>query len=353
VRLLGRGHGAIRATHGKTLEFSADSDIGERATCIVAVATEVTDGRRYAGWIRVTITAGDQEFTFDALANPSWQPDGTAVVRRSGVRLPGTLASEATAAASDLPRPLVAALQDPSVRVEARVEPIGGPPTAVLFALDPDAPADPRLAAELAAADLVVAEDEEAARRLGERVAAGPTRVDGRVLVVAARDLPGATVAAQLRSVEVDVLGLPGPLAAAAASPSRAPLVVAPDGDPKALLRSAPANARLVVTVPADQVPALLLLADEVRGSGAGVLVAPNDRPRRVSVGAVVPGRERVHLCFDAVTESSALDPSVRAAVAGLLAEGVPTKTAANALATLTGWDRRRAYETVLSWRRA
>src|SRR5204862_8133493 len=85
VRLVGRGHGAIRATHGKTLEFSADPEIGERATCIVAVATEVTDGRRYAGWIRVRITAGDQEFAFDALANPSWQPDGTAVVRRSGV----------------------------------------------------------------------------------------------------------------------------------------------------------------------------------------------------------------------------------------------------------------------------
>jgi hypothetical protein len=39
--------------------------------------------------------------------------------------------------------------------------------------------------------------------------------------------------------------------------------------------------------------------------------------------------------------------------VAALLADGVSTKTAANALATLTGWDRRRAYDTVLDWRNA
>jgi hypothetical protein len=39
-------------------------------------------------------------------------------------------------------------------------------------------------------------------------------------------------------------------------------------------------------------------------------------------------------------------------AVDGLVANGVPTRAAAAALATLTGWDRRRAYDAVLNWPR-
>jgi hypothetical protein len=82
------------------------------------------------------------------------------------------------------------------------------------------------------------------------------------------------------------------------------------------------------------------------------VLVAAESRPRRVTAGSyVAAGREPVHLCFDAASESTALDPAVEVAVRGLLAEGVPTKSAANALAALTGWERRRAYDVVLGWR--
>ena len=32
-----RGHAAITATHDKTLELSADNDIGPRATCVIGV----------------------------------------------------------------------------------------------------------------------------------------------------------------------------------------------------------------------------------------------------------------------------------------------------------------------------
>ncbi|HVU90786.1 MAG TPA: hypothetical protein VHC23_01050, partial [Jatrophihabitans sp.] len=256
-----------------------------------------------------------------------------------------------SAAAEDLPRPLLAALQDPAVPVTVDVEPIRGRPAAVLVALDPGAAPDPRLAAELAAADLVVAEDDGAARLLGERVAHGPVAVDRRVLVAATTELPGATVAGQLGQVPVDVLGLPAPLAAAAASPSRRPLVVATGTNSRAAVRDTPPDRRLVVAATADEVAGLLRLAGEVRGAGTGVVLARDDRPRRVGPGSELAGRDPVHLCFDAITESSALDPRVRAAVEGLLADGVATKTAANALAALTGWERRRAYETVLEWR--
>jgi hypothetical protein len=357
VRLIGRGHGAIRATHGKTLEFGVDSEITARATCVVAVGTEVADageggvGGRVAGPVRITIRAGGESFVLEALGNPAWTPGQPAVVRRSGRRLPGTLATEASAAADDLPRPLLAALQDPAVTVTVDVEPIRGRPAAVLVALDPGAAPDPRLAAELAAADLVVAEDDGAARLLGERVAHGPVAVDRRVLVAATGELPGATVAGQLAQVPVDVLGLPAPLAAAAASPSRRPLVLATGTDPRAAVRETPPDRRLVVAATADEVAGLLRLAGEVRGAGTGVVLARDDRPRRVGLDSELAGGDPVHLCFDAVTESSALDPRVRAAVEGLLADGVATKTAANALAALTGWERRRAYDTVLEWR--
>jgi len=354
--LVGRGDVAIRATHAKTLEFTADAHITERATCIVAVGTAVEEPVRPAGPVRITISAGDESFAFEALGNPAWTQGGAAggaaVVRRSGRRRPGTLATEASAGAADLPRSLVEALRDPDAEVALTIEPIRGRPAVVLVALDPDAPPDPRVAAELAVADMVVAEDERAAALLRERVARGPVQVDGRVLVAATRELPGATVAGQLAGVPVDVLGLPPGLAAAAASPSRAPLTIDESGDPRALLRKVSPAHRLVVRSTVDDVPALLALAVEVRGAGSAVLMAPESRPQRVTAETFVPaGRETVHLCFDAVSESSALDPAVVTAIRGLLADGVPTKTAANALAALTGWERRRAYEAVLGWR--
>lgn len=349
MRLVGRGHPAIRASHGKTLELVGGTDLTERGTCVVAVGVEPARDR-VAGPVRITITAAGRSFALTARANPSWDPSGPAVIRRSPLRLPGTLATHATAAASDLPRDLVAALRDAATEVIVDVEPVAGPPTAVLFAVDPEAPDDPRLAAELAAADLVVAEDDRAAAMTGERVAHGPVDVTGRVLVLATRELPGATVLAALAdpAVAVETVGLAPAQAAAAASPSRGPILVA-RADPE-LLRSAPAGTRLVLVTPADRVAALLRTAAEIRGTTGAVLVEDFAPPRRIDAHTELPGRDLVHVALDAAPRPDAIDPAVRAAVTGLLADGVSTKVAAKALAALTGWERRRAYDTVLSW---
>lgn len=353
MRLVGHGHPAIRATHAKTLEFSAHAEITERASCVVAVAMTRAPGP-LAGPVRVTISAGGHSFSLQAYANSGWDPSGAAVLRRSLTQLPGTLATRATAAASDLPRPLVEALRDPATAVEVEVAPVPGPPCVVLASLPPGRPADPWLAAEMAAADLVVAEDDEAARIAGIRVTTGPVPVDGRVLVLAARDLPGQTVVDALRTAEIEAVGLPARFAAAAASPSRGPLLLAPPGaDPRELLRDTPAGTRLVMPTSADALPALLALAEEVRGPGGAVLAQEHAPPMRIRTGdrPRLPSRDPVHVCFDAAEARDALDPRVRAAIDGLLADGVATKTVANALAGLTGWPRRRAYAAVVARR--
>jgi hypothetical protein len=149
-------------------------------------------------------------------------------------------------------------------------------------------------------------------------------------------------------------VGLPARLAAAAASPSRGPLLVAPpDADPRALLRGTPAGTRLVLCTSADALPALLALAAEVRGPGGAVLVQEHAPPLRIRTGEqpTLASKDPVHVCFDAATAADALDPRVRAAIDGLLSDGVATKTVANALAELTGWPRRRAYDAVVARR--
>lgn len=354
MRLVGRGHPAIRATHGKTLEFTRTEDITERATCVVAVGINGGDAPM-AGPVQIAINTGGHSFAFTARGNSGWDPGGSAVVRRSPLRLPDTYATGATATAADLPRELVAALRDPAAQVVITVEPLPSPPSVVLFALDLSRPHDPRLAAEVAAADLVIAEDAEAARALGERVTESPVSIDGRVLVVASRDLPGRTVVDALATSRIETVGLSPQFAVAAASPSLGPIVVAPpDADPRAILGTAPADSRVVLTTSADRLPALLALAVELRGSESAVLAQRHTDPVRAPA-AVIPGlltsSEGVFVCLDASTESNALDPAVCAAVDALLADGVPTRAVAKALAALTGWDRRRAYDAVLNWR--
>ena len=361
---VGSGHPAIRATHHKTLEVTPDPDITERATCVVAVS--VTGGpSAIAGDVRITIRAGDQSFALTARGNSSWRPGSSAVIRRSPLRLPGTFATHATAAASDLPRELVAALHDRHTDVTVEVEPLPGRLCAVLFAADPGQPDDPRLRAELAAADAVIAEDAGAAGLVAAAgtaglvaawAAAGPMAVTGRTLVVATEDLPGRSVVADLAGVEVETVGLPASLAAAAAFPARGPLLLMPSGAEAATaLRDAPAGARVVVEVAADEVMAVLRRAAHEHRAEQAVLVRGAAAPVRVTTDVPVElwGSDPVQVCFGPRVAYDGLDGRAQAAVSALLAEQVPTRAAARVLAELTGWPRRTAYEYVVEQRKA
>lgn len=367
LRLVGLGHDQIRATHTKTLELSADASITARATCVIAVGMTVDAGdARLAGPVRIALRAGEESFSLHAVANSSWDPADGAVIRRSGLRLRGTLATDADAAASDLPAPFVNALRSPDTIVEAIVHRAARRPDGragmMLLWSDPSRGSDPRLAAEIAAADLVLGEDgpaieliARAGRRTGRSSDVGQVvQRRGRVLAVATCDLPGASVVSWLgddSAVAVDVAGLPPPLAAAAASPARGPLVVATaTHDLRELLRTTPAANRICLAVSGSRVAALLALAVKLRGNGGAVVAQQYAAPQRATDGRVpaLPTRDTVFCCLDGSSEDTALDPAVGAAIAGLVGDGVSTRTAARALAELSGWPSKRAYDYVL-----
>ncbi|WP_375481990.1 DUF371 domain-containing protein [uncultured Jatrophihabitans sp.] len=354
MRFVGRGHPAVRATHAKTLELSPDPDITARATCVVAVGSEADPVAPMAGRVRIRVAAGGERFTLEADANPSWDPSGPAVIRRSPLRRPGTFATGATASAADLPRPLVAALQDPDALVTVDVTAVPDDRrTLVLYAADPALAAPVAgLRAEHQRAARVVAQD-DGARHLLTTLDEPPDGTGHRTLVVATADLPRPPDATAGHRVEV--VGLNARLATAAASPSGGPVVLAePGADVRRSLRETPAAARLVVVVPAAALDELLGQARAIRGSSACVVAQEYVHPVRVESGATpeLAGSADVAVCFDAAPPDEAFDPAVRAAVDALLADGVATRTAAKALVALTGWDRRRAYDAIVAWPR-
>ncbi len=345
MRFVGRGHPAIRATHAKTLELTPEPDVTERGTCVLAVGADAEPPSPIAGPVRIRLTAGAGRWSLEALANPSWDPAGSAVIRRGPLRLPGTFATDATAAAADLPRDLLAALQDPGTLVTVDVLPLPpAAPTLILAAADPlAAAASAALAAELERADEVLTEDADA-RRLAGPDRGGP---GGRTLVVATRDLPGRRVLDRLSGSTVDTIGLPPPLAVAAACPSRAPVVVTSDPDD---LGRVPAGHRLVLLLGRADLPRTLQRAADRRGGAATTVMQDHGRPLPATPDTIpeLPGADMVACCLHPAVEPDALDPAVAAALDALLAEGTPTRAAARALAALTGWGRRRAYDAVL-----
>lgn len=361
------GHPALRATHAKTMEFASDTDVGERATCVIGVAGRVT-GAACAGPIRITIEAGGVVATVDAVANPDWA-GGTAIVRRGTDRRPDTFATDATAGAADLPRALAARITDPGVPVAVRCARLPRRPDGraglVLAWSAPGAAPPPRLAAEIAAADAVVAEDAGAAALLsgtpavpGAAAEAGLLAGElGRVLVVATAGMPGATMPAAARApdrIAVEVAGLPVALAAAVSARGPVQLAGAVAGSRlDAVLRSVPPQATLVVTVAAGDLPRLLERAADRRGTATATVLDPGAGGvlRWGPVGDLRPPRTSGELvvALDGIAGDTDLGEELTAFVRGLLADGVSARSAALALARLPGWSRRRAYDAVLA----
>ncbi|NUR60896.1 MAG: DUF371 domain-containing protein [Catenulispora sp.] len=182
--LVGRGHPAIRATHAKTFELTAESALTARATCVLAVGTVLDPalaGMR--GRVRLTLaTAGLPAVSGEATLNPLRAITDRVVVRRSRSLDPDTLAVGSTLTAEDLPAAFAAALTDPDREVSLTVEELGPdrPLLRVSFGERTHLPAMKDLQTR-GSAELVIAEDAPA------KEAAATTTALERVTVLRAR----------------------------------------------------------------------------------------------------------------------------------------------------------------------
>lgn len=359
ARFTAQGHPAIRATHGKTLELTAEPAISERATCVVGVAAGLPAGP-VAGPIRLILSAAGETVSCRVIGNSAWWPaTGSAVIRRSGQRLPDTFATDAELAASDLPRSLARALATPAATLTVLAERAPGPAGGTLVRCRAAGIDLGRLRAEAAAADLVLVTDPAArpwlaaagVRAVSPGAAPSCLADGGRVLAVGGHqpaDLGSLLAAAEA----VEVLGVPAEQAVTAAAPDRAVLhaAAAPLRELPVLAAANPAMP-LVVRCPAARLPRLL--ADCDRG-GSVLVLAPLDDPERPRRGllADLPLPERGDVaCWVAArpgaVQAAAIDPA--ALVRQLHEQSVTPRTIALAVAALPGWSRRSAYEFVLA----
>ncbi|SDD51217.1 DUF371 domain-containing protein [Actinokineospora iranica] len=361
LRLRCRGHRQIRATHAKTLEFAVDTDITGRATCVVGVDSALVGDppAALAGPVLITVSAGGETATVRALANSRWRPGGAAVVRRSGERLPNTLATDADLAAADLPRALAAAMADPAAVVDVVVERDDRPdPRLVRYRAGQGH--DDRLAAECAAAAAVLAED-PAARSVvtahGGIVGAKVPSDSARVLAVSTTDTTGPAVRALLADRPVvEVLGLPPELAVAKASPLGGPVLLATGFARRDVVRLATAHrsSTVVFRCPASDLARHLDEAERAVGTRAAtVLPHAGEIPvwGPLALAREVGGSGDVLCALDPVEDfpgDPAPDLTPAALLTALLAQDVSAKTLARALADQPGWSRKQAYDFVL-----
>jgi hypothetical protein len=370
LRLRCRGHPAIRATHAKTLEFTADADISRRATCVVGVGATVvgTPPPRLAGPVRITISVGEHSAVVRALANSRWRAGGGAVVRRSSERLPNTLATDADRASAELPRPLIAALTDPTAAVEIIVaQDTRTDQRLVRYRAGPGR--DDRLAAECLAGDAIVAED-AAARSLlaayGAACVSGEHAVDvlamgGRVLAVSTSDMTIKTAPVRRMLAArpaVEVLGVSPELAVAAASPHSGPVVVATAAARADVVHLAAAHrsSTVVFRCPARELSKRITGVARAVGTRDVAVLPAGSAVEQPVWGPVGTAGELIRsgdvLC--------ALDPlagfppphpvglAAPALLAALLTHDVPSKMIIRALADQPGWSHQRAYDYVL-----
>ncbi|MDY7092977.1 MAG: DUF371 domain-containing protein [Acidobacteriota bacterium] len=124
VRFRARGHRNIKASHGKSLEITRETELTERGTCIVGVAADF-EPRRVAlvrGPVVLRLRVGELEDEVRAVVTPHMAARETLVLRRSDQRAGRTFAFAADKGARDLDRKLTEALRNPAAVLEVEIE---------------------------------------------------------------------------------------------------------------------------------------------------------------------------------------------------------------------------------------
>ncbi len=131
------GHPHVRATHAKSIEFTAAADISLRATCVIGVRAvlPVEQLRRLRGRVRIEITTLEAQDSIVGEINPYFNSTQGAVIRRSEVLSPDTLVVNASHGASQLSCEIVNQLRHPDAALTIRVRELEKPPPVVVVVL--------------------------------------------------------------------------------------------------------------------------------------------------------------------------------------------------------------------------
>ena len=316
--LVGRGHPAIRATHAKTFELTAESALTPRATCVLAVGPvldPVLDRMRGRVWLTLA-TAGLPAVVGEATLNPRRAITNRVVVRRSRTLDRDTLAVGSTLTAEDLPADFAAALTDPDREISLTVEELGPdrPLLRVSFGDRTNLPAMRDLDAR-GSADLVIAEDAPAKEAAAARTALERATALRARVTVAGPDKPlEALLAAGLPPNPYTYLGSPQRVSTLPETPV---VFYMPEAMPASLLSGREVwvedTAELDLGTAVDRAT----VAEAIAAVGALVVVGPAaERDRLVDLAAVAR----------ALTEA-----------------GIPPRTLTEALAPL-GLTRKKLY---------
>ncbi|MGB0670977.1 MAG: 16S rRNA (cytidine(1402)-2'-O)-methyltransferase [Rhodospirillales bacterium] len=403
------GHPNIKASHGRTLELTEDADVTTRGTCIIGVNARFDEAELAGlrGRLSVTLRVGDLEDRLEAFAAPGFTPGQPLIFRRAMGGVTRTFAQGATKGASDLERGLVAALREPGAELVVEIteqEATAGEGALFLVGMPIGAMQDlsPRAAETLAAVDCVFAEDsrtiketlnwlglskpvischdhneaerlDDLSRRLGlgERLAyvseAGMPvisdpgyqlvrrAVDDGALVTAVPGPSAVATAVALSGLASDSFAFFG-FPPRGSSKRRPWLAERLDLGPAAVFYESCHRIReTLADLAAFESNRELVLACDLtkqtewlaRGAVSDVLEnLPERAGERGEYTLVVAGagfREGT----GAETEGAAL--AIEPLMKSLLADGVPTKAIARAIAAATGMSRRDAFQAVLA----
>jgi hypothetical protein len=138
VSFQAQGHKLLRATHGKSIEITAEPDISTRATCVIGVAAAlpVDRLRELRGRVQVTLTIDDAAVDIIGQVNPSYDSGSRFVIRRSGTDDAHTFLIDADTTADELPRGLVQALRSADARLAVDIAEMQPPPPLVVLRPD-------------------------------------------------------------------------------------------------------------------------------------------------------------------------------------------------------------------------
>lgn len=123
------GHPAIRATHVKTLEFTKDAEITERADCIVGVRADfdLAALQKFSKKIKVTCCVFDPDSQqplcseFKCKVSPHFDSKQELVLRKSGFSSERTFGVGLNRGANWLDRRIVQLLQDPTTEMTVTI----------------------------------------------------------------------------------------------------------------------------------------------------------------------------------------------------------------------------------------